>query len=294
MMPAMTDWTVTPDEARLTPFAWLKHRIPAAPDAYLRQLLRGGRLLRLGLPLQAEDRLIAGDVIHLPGSGRLQELIATDPRVVILFEDDELLVAAKPAGLAVHASHGHEEDNLTDRVATLLRDRGARFRSAPIHRLDLDTSGPVLFGKGQQAIGRLGQLMMAGAIHKTYLGLVHGNLPDASLISPVPAKGTIKNAESHVRTIACSGGYCLLEIALVTGRKHQIRRQLADAGTPLLGDRRYGGAILPGLQRLFLHGSTLSIARPGLAPLRITVPLPADLIAALNRLGFPVPEALTG
>ncbi|NLC70815.1 MAG: RNA pseudouridine synthase [Desulfuromonadaceae bacterium] len=286
----MPHLTVATKEKDLTVLEFLCRRIPAAPSAYLRQLLKKGKIRTAAKPLRAEDPVAAEDILLLPAAGRLLEMLAMGDLgspVEILYESREILVVDKSAGLAVHAAAGHEEDNLTRRVEEMARRRGEKFRIAPIHRLDLETSGPVLFGKGKKACGELGKLFMDQKVEKLYLALVKGRIDgQGTLVGTVPAKGKEKQAQTAFRSLAASDAATLLELRLLTGRRHQIRRQLADIGHPLFGDLRYGGPCIPGLSRLFLHCRRLAFIDPfSAAPLAIDSPLPRQLVdfaAALN------------
>jgi len=270
--------------------AFLQQRIPAAPASYLHQLLKKGKVTGLSGPLTESQTVAAGMVVQLPASARLDELraqvVKSAPEVRVLFESRELLIVDKPAGVAIHSSVGHEADNLTARIATRSAARGEKFRIAPVHRLDLETSGPVLFGKGKQACAAFGRLFIAQQVEKTYLALVSGRLPGSgSLLSPVPAKGKEKEAHTDYRAIVRSDAATLLELRLHSGRQHQIRRQLADLGHPLFGDRRYGGPCPEALPRLFLHCSKLVFQDPfSGANQMVEVPLPADLKGFLSTL----------
>jgi len=285
-----TEWNLTDKEDGLTALEVLRGRIPAAPDSYLRQLLRRGKVRREGLSLDEGAALRTGERIPLPASRRLEELLASPPAggVEILFESRELLVAFKTAGLATHRGKGHEEDNLLDRVRDLMKKRRAPFMVAPVHRLDAGTSGPVLFGKGRRAAGLLGKLFMEDLVEKIYLGLAVGELTGGGLLtSPVPAKGKEKEARTGFSVLSSGGGFSLLELHLQSGRTHQIRRQLADAGHPLTGDRRYGGPFPPGLDRLFLHCRRLALQDPFTGePLIVESPLPENLASVLHSLGM--------
>lgn len=293
-MTDMNEWMVSEAEAGLTVLELLQRRIPEAPTAYLRQLLRGGKIRQSGQPLGAESRLTAGARLSLPDSQRLAELQqAADRAVEVLCETSSHLVVFKPAGLAVHRGVGHEKDNLTERVRALMRRRREPFKIAPIHRLDVETSGPVIFGKGARAIAGLGKQFMERRVEKVYLALVAGKMPASGLLtSPVPAKEKLKEAATAFRALSAGGGYSLLELHLLTGRTHQIRRQLADAGHPLAGDSRYRGPAPAGLSRLFLHCSRLSLRDPfDLTPVDIVSELPAELAAVLSAMGMGVPGA---
>jgi len=296
MIAGMHTWTVNDEEAGLDPLQFLQKRVPAAPLAYLRQLLRSGKILREGLPLTADSSLQTGDRVALPDSRRLAELSRCAPPLEILCETGHLLVVYKPAGVAVHRGLGHEEDNLAERVKQLVRKRREPFMVAPVHRLDAETSGPVIFGKGARAVAELGRMFMARRVEKFYLALVSGNPGEAGeLTSPVPAKGRLKESKTLFRTLATGGGYSLLELQLQTGRTHQIRRQLADAGHRLAGDRRYRGPTPAGLERLFLHCSQLTLTDPFDGTLlHIGSPLPAELLATLAALDIAPPDAGRG
>lgn len=287
----MRELTVNQGEEGLTVLELLQRRIPAAPPAYLRQLLRGGRVRCEGLPLPGDAVLRAGMRLALPASRRIEDFLATS--LDILLETPDLLVAFKPAGLAVHRGSGHEEDNLLLRLQALLKARRAPYMVAPVHRLDAGTSGPVLFGKGRRAVAALGQLFMTDQVEKVYLALVAGEMTGCgTLSSPVPAKGKLKEAQTGYRTVATGNGYALLELRLHSGRTHQIRRQLAAAGHPLAGDRRYGGPLPNGLGRLFLHCRRLAFSDPFDGPLRaVEAPLPEDLAATLRSLGIAPPAS---
>jgi len=289
MIAGMKEWIVNEAEAGLTVLEFLQQRLPGAPTAYLRQLLRSGKVREAGQALAADSRLPTGGRLTLPDSRRLAELRqAAGKAVEILAETPNLLVAYKPAGLAVHRGVGHEQDNLTERVQALMRQRHERFRIAPIHRLDVETSGPVIFGKGARAIAELGKQFMEQRVEKVYLALVAGKMPASGLLTtPVPAKEKLKESTTAFRTLAAAGGCSLLELQLQTGRTHQIRRQLADAGHPLAGDRRYRGPAPRGLNRLFLHCSRLALHDPfDHTPVNIACDLPAELTALLAALGM--------
>jgi RluA family pseudouridine synthase len=267
----------------------LQLRIPAAPRAYLRQLLRRGKVSCAARPRGENDRMSGDEILQLPDSARLRELCeAQPPEVDILLETESLLAVFKPAGLAVHSGMGHERDNLTARVQQLLTRRRAPFRVAPVHRLDVGTSGPVLFGKGRQACAALGKMIMAGQLRKTYLALVRGVPPATGLLTmAVVAKGKRKEAATSFCVLARSPDSALLELELLSGRTHQIRQQCAAASWPLYGDRRYGGPPLPRMDRLFLHCRQLLWPLEEKTPQhRISCPLPAELCAFLTVVGI--------
>lgn len=266
---------------------FLQRQIPAAPRAYLHQLLKKGKIFANGAVLAAGDSVCANDQVELPDSRRLRELLELSRSLpaepVVLLDHPQFLVADKPAGLAIHAAQGHEDVNLTDLLQKSATARGEKFRIAPVQRLDLETSGVCLFGKGRQALGELGRLMMDGQLKKQYLALVAGRYTGPQeLSSQVAAKGKIKEAHCLVRLLCSNGQASLLEIELQTGRQHQIRQQLAQQGYALFGDSRYHGPELKGLTRVFLHSAQLSFFSPfGGEPIAVRSDLPEELRAAL-------------
>lgn len=286
----MPEFIVSAEETDLTAEQFLQQHIPAAPVAYLRQLFKKGKIRSADKNMAADDCLTVGIKISLPNSSRIQELLLnlqdSSPQLDILYESREILIINKPAGLAIHKGKGHERDNLTDRVTAFLLERGDKFQVAPVQRLDLETSGPVLFGKGKKSCAELGKLFMQGEVKKTYLALVDGKLLGrGDLLSDIPAKGKLKTARTSYQTLISNDTASLLEIQLHTGRQHQIRRQLADAGHPLYGDRRYKGPCPRKLPRLFLHCRNLAFIDPfSHQQIRVDCPLPKDLSRFLPQL----------
>lgn len=287
----MPEFIVTEEDTDLPIEQFLHQRIPAAPESYLRQLLKKGKVKISERPAKAGDLVAVNDLIQLPDSNRLLELLANrqiaQPQLDILYETREILIVNKPARLAIHNGKGHERDNLTDQIGVFLAARGDLFRFAPIHRLDLETSGPVIFGKGKKSCSELGKLFMRGEITKSYLALVAGKIMGrGTLLSDIPAKGKLKAAETSYHTLIGNDTASLLEIQLHTGRQHQIRRQLADAGHPLFGDQRYRGPCPRKLSRLFLHCRRLAFIDPfSKQQIDINCPLPADLTRFLPQVG---------
>lgn len=279
-------WQTTPEEAGLTLGEWLRRRLPEASPGYLGQLLRSGRIRHQGIPLDRNSRVGGGEQIELPDSQRLRQLLATSRPCRILRQSEHWLIVDKPAGLPVHRSANHQ-DNLTDRLQTLLRREGAPFRVAPVQRLDIGTSGPVLFGKGRKATGELGKLIMQQGIEKLYLALVVGRTPAQGVLDePLVIDGKYKPALSSYRTLRHLDDCSLLLVTIATGRKHQIRRHLAAIGHPVAGDRRYRSRLYATDERLFLHQCRIGFFDPWQqCTIRLTAPLPADLRRWLRELG---------
>ena len=288
----MPHLTVQNHEEGLKLEAFLRQRVPAAPEAYLRQLIKSGKVKKSGCVIDKTTIIHHNDCIQLPDSSRLLELLhtrlqsSTIPE--IFYESREILIVYKPSGLAVHSSKGHETDNLTDRVKSYYDQKRAAFQIAPIQRLDLETSGPVLFGKGRKSCSELGKLFMSGEVKKSYLALVKGTIQEnGTLATDIPAKGKSKRAITSYQCLARNDTASLLEIQLHTGRQHQIRRQLADLGHPLFGDRRYQGPCPKNLSRLFLHCHNLAFIDPfSKQTIDIYCSLPDTLESFLERINI--------
>jgi 23S rRNA pseudouridine955/2504/2580 synthase len=289
MLAGMWRWQISEFENGQLLIDALHLRVPAAPRAFLLQTIRKGRLRCAGQALAADLPVSTGLCLTVQTSARFEELAGLGgvPPQDLLYEDQHALVVHKPAGLAMHLTPGHE-DNLADRVARFFALRHAPHRVAPVHRLDVGTSGPVLFGKGRWAVGQYGRLLMDRRFSKHYLVVVAGSVPSQGrLTSPIAEGELLKPALTRYRCLAAAGPYSLLDLDLVTGRQHQARRQLAAAGWPIVGDRRYGGPSWPGLDHPFLHCHRLCFPALATQQLRqVDAPLPARLAGILAAIGL--------
>jgi RluA family pseudouridine synthase len=231
----------------------------------------------------------------------------------VLYEDEDLIAVDKPAGLVMHATADARRDDLYTRVRRLLAARGARPVAGDAdglpylglhHRLDVETSGVVLFCKRERANRGLAEQFAAGRVAKTYHAITQRpgkELPRQWTIdNRLAPRGTGRHAQMadtrsggvHAVTaftrLDLFSRAMLLEACPATGRKHQIRAHLAESGTPILGDRRYGGPARVGgcqIGRVMLHARQLSIVHPvSGAPLTIDSPYPGDFDHVLGCL----------
>lgn len=294
MLAGMWQWHVTDFEAGHQLLDALALRVPAAPRAFLRQFIRKGRVRCGNQPASAELPVTSGLCLEVQTNARFSELAAGCgvPPQELLFEDRHTLVLYKPAGLALHRAVGHDDD-LAARANRFAALRHAPYRLAPVHRLDIGTSGPVLFGKGRWAAGQYGRLLMAGQFSKHYLALVAGRVTgEGELTTPVSEGNQLKPALTRYRSLAAGDACSLLELDLVTGRRHQARQQLADAGWPIVGDRRYGGPPWAGLDHPFLHCHRLRFPHLEEGTIRqVNCPLPPALADILAAAGLPAGTA---
>jgi 23S rRNA pseudouridine1911/1915/1917 synthase len=226
--------------------------------------------------------------------------------VDVVYEDDDLMIVDKPAGLVVHPSPGHDAGTLVN----ALLGRGAELapggiagvqRPGIVHRLDRDTSGLLMVARSDAAQASLQAQLKARRIKKTYLALVQGSVAAAvgRIEAPIgrdPGRRTRmavvpggRAATTGYRVRERFTGWTLLELDLVTGRTHQIRVHLDAIGHPVAGDPIYGNGTSRrgphGLERLFLHAWRLELTSPSTGKLiRAEAPLPRALESVLASL----------
>jgi 23S rRNA pseudouridine1911/1915/1917 synthase len=254
------------------------------------------------------DGVVAGTASHRLRAGQevRVELQPTDESraftpepmaLAIRFEDEHLLVLAKPAGLVVHPAPGHWRGTLLNGLLAHYRGASQLPRAGIVHRLDKDTSGLMVVAKTLPAMTALVRAMAAREVKREYLALVHGEVP-ATPFSIEAAIGrdpvtrvrmavvsTGKPARTDVARLACRDHVSAVRCTLHSGRTHQIRVHLAWRGHPLLADALYGGAPALGLLRQALHATRLGLRHPITARvLAFDEPLPADLQPAWSAI----------
>ena len=285
-------------------------------DAFLARHLGVSRAVAAGLvaatrvdgrSVAARYRLRAGQRVDVPEAPPPATLRPEPGPVRVVYEDEEVIVVDKEAGVVVHPGAGVATGTLAARLLHRfpeLAGVGDPARPGIVHRLDRDTSGLLCVARTPDALARLQDALRQHQIRRDYLALVSG-VPDVprgavdAPIGPDPARpgrrvvtSSGRPARTHyeVRARWESPPRSLLEVRLETGRTHQIHVHLAAVGLPVVGDAVYGrggrgGAALPGVERGFLHAFRLGL--PGRPPLES--PLPPDLAAALAGLGPPAP-----
>ncbi|MGN0854241.1 MAG: RluA family pseudouridine synthase [Kiritimatiellia bacterium] len=227
--------------------------------------------------------------------------MATLPEV--LFEDADILVVDKPAGMFVHPSPGHEKGTLTEallRHCPSLAGVGSRARPGIVHRLDAETSGVMVLAKSQRAYLNLRAMFAAHTdVRKTYLAVLHGapSAKTGTVDAPIgrkpwdPHRMAIvadgKRAVTHWTVLGKRGGLALVEFVIETGRTHQIRVHAARLGHPIVGDALYGDCakdarLRPRPMRQLLHAVTLAFPHPVTGrPQTFSAAPPADIVYAI-------------
>ncbi|MBE3561879.1 MAG: RluA family pseudouridine synthase [Ktedonobacteraceae bacterium] len=298
-------WHIQPEQAGERLDRWLVAKLETLSRTAVQQLIAGGEVLINGRPGKPGYLLRAGDEIRV-----LRVVQAVSPSIRpqalpldIVYEDRDLVVVNKAAGMVVHPAPGHYEGTLINALAArypeLLAGEGD-MRPGIVHRLDKDTSGLLIVARNRRAQAALIEAMKQHRIEKRYLALVEGvvALDQGGIDAPVgrdprhrqkmaiTATGS-REARTYFRVVQRYARHTLLQLQLETGRTHQIRVHLAAIGHPVVGDQEYGsGRALHGmkLERQFLHAYQLRFTHPTTGKiLEFEVPLPADLQAVLGQ-----------
>jgi 23S rRNA pseudouridine1911/1915/1917 synthase len=280
---------------------YLVRALPDLSRSQVQRLIRRGLVTLDGQAARARSSVKPGMrvTVRIP-SAPSDDVLPQPMALDVVYEDDDLLVVNKPAGLVVHPAYGHRAGTLVN--ALLARYPGLAVgdegRPGIVHRLDRDTSGLIVVAKTEAALEHLRWQFKSRRVKKTYLVLVHGQPPTLEGIIEAPIG---RDPRQRKRMAVVAGGrpartgfhlledlgdYSLLAVSLETGRTHQIRVHLAWLGVPVVSDRVYGRRRNRlGLSRQFLHAWRLSFERPGgQGTIELEAPLPADLQQVLRAL----------
>ena len=292
---------------------FLVRQMPDWSRSQIQRLIREGLVTVGSAPARkAGEEIEAGTQISV--RAEREELRATpeDLPLAIVYEDSDILVVNKAAGMVVHVGAGIKSGTLVNALLSYLAPNsglstiGGDLRPGIVHRLDKMTSGLVVVAKNDAAHRRLSEQFKSREVHKTYIALVHGRVAaDSGQISkPVgrdPRRRTRmkaggiapREALTKYRVLRRIGHFTLVEAMPQTGRTHQIRVHLASLGHPVVGDTTYGAPAKlrvgeseePTLPRTFLHAAKLAFAHPLTgAPLKFEAPLPGELAAFLAHV----------
>jgi 23S rRNA pseudouridine955/2504/2580 synthase len=298
---------------------FLIRELKGAPKTLVYRIIRSGEVRVDKARAAADTRLAAGQVVRVPPL-RLAEPDEAAAAAVparefpVLFEDEHLLVVDKPAGVAVHGGSGVSFGV----IEQLRRARPQAKFLELVHRLDKETSGLLLIAKKRSALTALQDQFRARETGKTYVALVIGDWPEALKVIDVALhKYLDAEGERRVRAVDADhadgrrsislvhvarrfGAFTLLDVTIRTGRTHQIRVHLQQAGHPIAGDDKYGdfalnkrlarGEAVAGVrfERMFLHARRLAFDHPATgARVTLEAPLPGACATLLAHLGAP-------
>ncbi len=295
-----------PEDRGLRLDAWLARRLPDLSRARIQTLIAQGCVLIQDRPVKPSLKVVPGliAILEVPPPQPATPQAEAIPLNVV-YEDADLVVIDKPAGLVVHPAAGHASGTLVNALLHRCPDLqgiGGELRPGIVHRLDRDTSGLMVAAKNDAALAGLQAQFKAHQVRKIYLAIAAGqpNPPtgriesligrsshDRKKMSACPARG--RPAVTHYETLRAFGAWSLLRVRIETGRTHQIRVHLSHLGHPIAGDPvyRHGQtAPLPTpAARQMLHAAELAFTHPRTGKLlAFKTPIPPDMQALLDSL----------
>lgn len=289
---------------------FLVGRMPDRSRSQIQRLIKeghvhlGGRTVRPNVPVRAGDCVLVEVPPPLDATPRPQPL-----PIDIVYEDADLVVVNKPAGMVVHPGAGHADGTLVNALLHQIEDLsgiGGELRPGIVHRLDRGTSGLMVIAKHDQAHAELTRQFQHREVEKEYQALVWGVVQAGRRIDAPIGRDPVhrqkmsararraRSAVTRVTRAEHFRGVSFLHVAIATGRTHQIRVHLSAIGHPIVGDRLYGGVrrhqpadlrALLHLDRPFLHAARLVFTHPRDGRrMEFTAPLPDDLARVLEEL----------
>lgn len=308
---------VAEEDAHARLDAYLAARISGVSRTTLKRLIEDGDVLIAGQTRKASSKLRAGEQIEVELTAPpLLHLTPENIPLEILYEDDEVIVVNKPAGLVVHPAAGVASGTLANALAFHLQQLseggGEDLRPGIVHRLDRDTSGLIVAAKNPAAHEHLAEQFRAREVFKSYVALVHGRVAEerGNIEQPI-GRDPRKRTRMAVLRVGSGGRaalslwhvrrrldrFTLLDVQIKTGRTHQIRVHLAWIKHPVVGDEVYGAgrdgtvpdvrvrAAINKLKRQFLHAERLGFRHPRTGEfVQFRAPLPGELAELLTAL----------
>jgi 23S rRNA pseudouridine1911/1915/1917 synthase len=310
------EFVVPPDCSGHRLDRFLVSQLPALSRSQIQSLIDEGRVLVDGDALKASHHVASGETVHIeipptPAAGVEAEPIPLD----ILFEDEDVAVVNKPAGMIVHPGAGADAGTLVAALLNRFGDAGLSTTGGPlrpgiVHRLDKDTSGAILVARTNEAHRKLVDDFRERRIDKTYLALLHGSIKGQSGSVELAVARDLRRrsrmtarrregreARTDWRVLLRLKNYSLIEADLRTGRTHQIRVHFSALSCPVVGDTLYGAprqertasVLLPPLNRNFLHAARIAFLHPRTSRrIEVRAPLPLQLVDYLAALASAV------
>src|SRR5918994_5122186 len=280
---------------------YVADQLPGLSRGTVQGLIESGRVRVDGQQRKPKFRMTPGEIVSVEiPPPRVDEILPDPIPLAVVYEDTDVIVVDKPAGMVVHPAPGHPRGTLANALVAHVPGIavGGSQRPGIVHRLDKDTSGLIVAAKTDCGRTALVTQWEDRSVEKTYLALVSGSVADEEAIIDAPIGRDPKNrqrmavvragrpAVTQFRVVERFPDATLLEVSIETGRTHQIRVHLAFIGHPVVGDQLYGRPRLtdPNLDRQFLHASALAFQLPDGAALRLEAPLPGELQAVLEEL----------
>lgn len=310
---------VTPSESGKRLHRYVRTLMPNCPLGQIYKMIEQGKVKVNGKRKKDTYELSAGDelTIHMEeeafkeasvgAAEKKVKFAGVSARIDVIYEDGELLVVNKPAGLLTHPDQSEQKETLITRVHAYLHKKGELdsrlFLPATANRLDRNTSGLVLIGKTAGMLHQLNRTVQKRELDKYYMTIVEGSVTepgtvDARLVRDASgnrtrvareaaersgdAGGAEKEATTRYRPLQAGRGYTLIEVELISGRTHQIRTHLQSIGHPLLGDVKYGGKPFEAVNHQLLHAWKIRLADGR----TFTAPLPGLFRSVLVKAGI--------
>jgi 23S rRNA pseudouridine1911/1915/1917 synthase len=310
------EFTVDPDSVGLRLDVYLTSLLPQHSRSQLQRLVKDGHATVGGRTAKSNLALKAGQVvaIEIPEAAPATPLAQEIPLPVI-YQDDDVIVVDKPAGMVVHPAAGHEQDTLVNALlfhAENLSGIGGEQRPGIVHRLDRGTSGLIVAAKNDAAHRELTRQFHDREVEKEYIALAWGDVHAGRRIDLPVGRDPVhrekmstrarrsRAAATRITAARFLRGITLIHVAIATGRTHQIRVHLSAIGHPIVGDQTYGGvrhrmpAALRAVERLerpFLHAARLAFTHPREGHrMEFTCPLPPDLQGVLDEIDRRIEE----
>jgi 23S rRNA pseudouridine1911/1915/1917 synthase len=297
----MTDvYDLVVETAGLRLDRYVSEKCPEISRTYAQKLISDGLVKVNESPAKASQKLDFGDRVKVELKPELPSSLSPEPIPLnIVYEDADVMVVDKPAGMTVHPAPGHPAHTLVNAILAHLpelNDAEDTLRPGIVHRLDKDTSGLIIVAKNRVSQANLSAQFQSRTVKKVYLALVKGRLaPETGVIEAaigrdrqhrqrmaVVTKG--RQAQTDYQVIRYLPNYTLLEVRPATGRTHQIRVHLAAIGHPIVGDTVYGEQS-PYIARQFLHAARLRFKQPSTgAWLELESAMPDDMEKALREI----------